>query len=486
MPPKESPSPKYLNQGQTGCVFRPALKCRGEAQDLDRSKVSKLFIDEGDAEHEWRQINVVSEMDPDNRFSLKSYGRCRVNRDDIPSAQLNKCGWDYRKQRSFIQHIYDYGGPDLQHLKNATLREFIQDARPLFLAALALKERGLSHTDIRPANVLYHPATKKMVLNDFGEMMKYEAILDKEFDMEYATFVPPEYGVYQAVRYDNLAFHAEDLARHYARALNTCLVGEDHPVLTDAFKADFGVSLDRFFVSKRLPEIEAVHTRLVDAWKKDSDGTHLEQMMVDLADRIDVYSLGFVLFDAMTRLYDLYRMNGIQVSKRALGEYVKLCYDMTCLNPVQRVTIEEAYERYQQIASKLKSRMSPTTMLVSARELELGKKPQEASQLKGKTSKLLQKNLESIRSRFPTFQEYEAFLKDHYVKPSVIQELNEKQSQMELAHLEKIAQRLPEDLLPDLKALLKKKSSGGKRYLQKDDRISKRKAASKSKAKGPA
>ena len=84
----------YVNQGTSGCVFRPAVHC--VESDPAIAKISKVFKTTAAMKEELTYNKTICEIDPDRKFTLKFFGTCVVNKGDFEPAR-HSCNFGHMK-----------------------------------------------------------------------------------------------------------------------------------------------------------------------------------------------------------------------------------------------------------------------------------------------------------------------------------------------------------------------------------------------------
>lgn len=150
---------RLLDQGMYGCVFTPALKCKGVAVKPDQEDpfhppVSKLILTD-DAKQEfavseiirrlpgWKRYFAVSESicEPSPKQTEKEMEECEIL-DDVPLSDFRILSMPYR------------GSPVYRHRFQIKDFDFISFVRHLLEAGSMLALFGIVHRDLHLGNVL--------------------------------------------------------------------------------------------------------------------------------------------------------------------------------------------------------------------------------------------------------------------------------------------------------------------------------------------
>jgi serine/threonine protein kinase len=177
----------YVDEGGYGCVFRPALPCKGQTRK--RNAISKILTDEN-VEDEMRLLKVIKKLDPDQKYFISYVTTCDpapAKRSDELSVcghireELSEMGEDVEKgdlvtevPDTMSMIVFPDGGVSLyglikkprKYLKGVTLVGFLKSLEPLFKGLVLLSERGISHFDIKMENILFDGNKCRYI--DFG------------------------------------------------------------------------------------------------------------------------------------------------------------------------------------------------------------------------------------------------------------------------------------------------------------------------------
>ena len=187
---------KAIASGSYGCVFKPAMLCKG---DVERKKdyITKVMY-HSYADLELKEMKMVTEVlkdipDGDKYFLANNITRCPLNEidgDDV-KGRKNKCSGAFAKSltdREFNLKInkglitginIPYGGKDLLDTigPNLTSKTFININKGIINliknGIVKFNKKKLLHLDIKHMNMLYNPKDKNVRLIDWGICAKY-------------------------------------------------------------------------------------------------------------------------------------------------------------------------------------------------------------------------------------------------------------------------------------------------------------------------
>jgi serine/threonine protein kinase len=366
---------KYLNNGTYGCVIAPNLKC--PHTDANNKYVSKVFSSIKSARDELEQVKIMEKVDPYNRFTIKMLEACKVDAFRlVPKEEMIKCkNFDNRTLNNSakqMQLIYEHGGIDLGHIKDMSFEDLFLDMRPLFWGLRAMNSKGITHYDIKPANIVYNPTTRKMAYIDFGLVHETSINYNVErFTKKYGSmqpfisyvyhYFPPEFKLYNSYKFElqhvnYTVIHALKQATYYEYTIgynkffNTYLI----PIIE--------------ILKTHSPELENQFTTLfdndLDSWRrtrflemiKEMEKYHGDPYFTRIEKKVDVYGLGISLLQILSMFFQN-SPSSLDVKKYS-GFYKQLftmLSAMTDFNPMQRISSSQAYNMYKSLYEMLKS-----------------------------------------------------------------------------------------------------------------------------------
>jgi serine/threonine protein kinase len=321
---------KFLAKGSYGCVVRPAYNCNKLLSS--ENTISKLFIYKNDWEKEVKINKIIEQLDPNNFFTVKMMDNCMIKMDGMNITK--KCNLE--KANDFIyQIVYEYGGDEIikifQHTEiiNAViiLKKFVN----IFEGICILDANDIIHHDIKPNNILYNIAKNKFYLIDFGLYITKD---DKHIhdDTKY-VYYPSEYAFLYYIK--------------NGKSLNKINV--------ENYKKLIGININ-FLMKKVIIDIKIRNKikNIYDNLDKDKEAIYNKIILnrdININNKIDVYMLGLTLYDFTIAIF-IHCTELNNISKIPI-EILDLISDMTNIDPYERVTIQEATERYKLIIHKM-------------------------------------------------------------------------------------------------------------------------------------
>lgn len=328
---------RFLGNGSYGCVYTPPLKCKNALTSGQKTKgmVGKVFFADAGFDEEVAMIKFVKEyVDPQSEFTIAMTDTCTIQKPHRKKMLVNAPSDCTNLQGNESQLIYPNGGNDLKAFAkryknnpNAFFRLF-KAMHPVFRGLVIMASKGVVHSDIKPANMLYHHRSKRVVLIDFDLMKKYHTLytpMDTHIkDADYMYF-PPEYKI--QVHGGNIDHRA--LLESYVERFR-------HLGSAQAFFERFNVSLE--------DDLANLLSKKKRRTKKDAQRFY---------EYVDVYSLGIALAEIMRSMQFL-EPEGLSKSVRAKLALVKhLIHHMIRPNPYERWHPKQVYATYQELLGML-------------------------------------------------------------------------------------------------------------------------------------
>lgn len=140
-----------IGQGTYGCVFRPALPCRGNTRNRP-GQISKL-MDASDAEEELKQRDLFRSVDPTQKYFLYPFEICDPKLPFDKKNRVNDCSVPMTV-RKILQSLD--GGESIQNINvdRADYPALFQSISNLFEGLEKAHAKDIVHNDIKPDNIV--------------------------------------------------------------------------------------------------------------------------------------------------------------------------------------------------------------------------------------------------------------------------------------------------------------------------------------------
>jgi serine/threonine protein kinase len=333
-----------IGDGASGCVYKPSLKC---VENLPPSfydnKVSKLML-ESNANLELKQNNFFDKLDTNFDYHLEKSHNCKIgyakNKDAIELCNILEKSQNGRtskeaipkknkKNKKWSALIQPYGGIDLFQLflverDYEFLVPFLTNFKNMFLAVQLLEQNKYLHRDIKPANILYNPLTHRFNLIDFGLHRHMNTIL---FNENQNFNQPLEYIFISIIVFKKMR-EKENFQPICKNKLEDILVNLEYdcsiPTIDPYFNEKIYTGL--------LSTIESIRTGKITYNDFRNKSLHT----------FDSYSLGFTLMHVVKK-------NITSLPLQLSNELYHLAFSMIDSNLENRITIQQAISKYEQI-----------------------------------------------------------------------------------------------------------------------------------------
>lgn len=351
---------KYVNNGTYGCVLKPAVSCSENTSLHDANTVSKVFKMHEFADAELSIYKtIVEKLDPDNKFTVKLEGSCKIKKKRFEKNELYQCrNLDKNSiPDELSQIIYEYGGIDLDiAVRQCTFQELFIGIQRVFNGIRVLYSQEYVHNDIKPPNIVYNTTTKKMSIIDFGLIQKFKDVYSNENDyfLNYRySYFPPEYTTCSYYfQKKNMNNWKDDVQSNKIPYMNNI------------------IEYNRLFIRPIDEDIQnnySAYPVFIKAWNelkdcgKDKFASFLrssishrdfQKYISGFTDKIDVYMLGITLLE-LFYLSELYLMNDIPGNIDFYVNVLKLVRKMIEMDPRKRIHPNVAYREYRKILKEI-------------------------------------------------------------------------------------------------------------------------------------
>ena len=329
---------KLMGEGTYGCAFYPHLPCEDGTRRAEG--IGKIFKREDDLEEEMEVNNIVRRIDPHNIFTVPYLGKCYVD-DAAVKPEDKASGCKKFVQGRQQQLLYRFGGINLYRFYSDHVtygRNFyLDDIAPLLVPVLegiaTMVQRGLVHSDIKPDNMVYDPAAKKIYLIDFGMAMPAKYLWRQEGLLKYDyPFYPPECLVMSRIL-ERQAFDTQLMQAFVKRFDPAFLTPFDN--LHGSLQHDFD--------------------RMIKDAKWMGNDMFVKSFTKDYVKKFDSYSIGISFLEVV--FFGKLKVRDEQLRKR----FVALLLDMTRMHPRDRMGPGMAAARLRDICGMRRTSLPRNT-----------------------------------------------------------------------------------------------------------------------------
>ena len=367
-----------INSGGQGCIFEPAIPCykksdaesdaKSDAKSKTKDKkgpkrknqrtVSKVSFNSKSSAREISMNDLVRKIPDHDSWAILWSQFCEtpayrklVKRSDIKKC-LDKKDVPRKPESHFPmlvgpfggQTIYDMGRAKLtksafktQGAFDAVLQKLIGTMKPLFEGLVALRTHKICHGDLSVRNVLVKDNKSYMI--DFGLSYRYS---NKTYLKKRVSFMRTIDKTYDPYPYEYILYSStnKQLQEERKDASN-----EDFREGHEDYVRFHEAVLGRTHVNKELEDY--LDQRIKGTIKKPS--------LTTLVQNIDTYSLGILI---PTLLHDIALDLGVpfktlktRCQKSKYKEFFSLCSTMTEFLSSNRLSPEDALQKFQSVAS---------------------------------------------------------------------------------------------------------------------------------------
>jgi serine/threonine protein kinase len=349
---------KLIFKGSSGCIFRPQIPCENSKKKRTKKRVSKLFIKKN---KEYKIGLKVKKIKGYSDWTILWENVCQSPEYEklLKESDINECLISQNIRPETLPQNYkftlyqgSYGGLTFENYSRKVIKQNIFNSEELFIkmfkkifkllhnifyGLMILNKHNICHHDINRGNILIKNNQSYIIDYDISlEMnnLKDNSFLTQRMREEFNgtriyDIYPYEYIYYILKDKDEILNEQKNIAL-YQNRLN--------------YYEDY----------------EPIHHKL---FNRDTDNLRFElledklmgkKMNLDLLiNKLDVYSLGMsilILFIERCEDYNIKTDECIRLFKlKDLKPYMDLIKDMTEFNYKDRISIEEAYERYKNL-----------------------------------------------------------------------------------------------------------------------------------------
>lgn len=340
--------PKFIKEGTYGCVHRPSLRCKDKKLNYNE-KISKTLPSD-EAAKELGEYVLIKNADPQAKFFLGVPENCKFNPNAINKAAVEKCSQKtaiLNPQNNYDILIMSDGGDNLEDFaikmsnqsktpKNTKImQQFWIESIQLLYGVKAFLDNGICHHDIKPQNIVYNVKKNRLNYIDFGltETIKDSQKKCKDSKYEFAM-------CHWNFPFENILLNVGD----YKEFLS--LDGKKRKTKIAKWMKEYQAQFAIFFEYSMENPAEA---------EKRKHLVHFSDFMLNRIDNMthdeftakgfgtqDSYGLALSLLSVLNQTKHL-------TSEKIFFRLQDLFYEMIRSNLIERIEIDEAIEKYQEI-----------------------------------------------------------------------------------------------------------------------------------------
>lgn len=343
--------PNMIGKGTYGCVYSPPLRCVGQ-QEREEGVVSKLML-ASDAVSELKAFErlQINQVDPEEEFSINSPTSCAINPDDY--THFKQCP-NYKHGKNVPEQfkllLYKAGGIDMNTMildkekgsDPKEILEIMQRLENVFYGLAVMNRNNLYHIDVKPQNIVCQPGGCRLI--DFGISCHIDPVTNKvtmgEDDQSadkaktvYSNGIRYIFWPYETVMLNNghLIGNKEEIRRVLKEVL---------PKFIKPYNSHYA-SIERKLVRHFYPKFYTMDSITAFIYPSEAAEKLAKLSLVEIADKIDVYSLGITIIILCGKLIEFWGSPAQVLAGKLINP------DFT-----QRPTAEQAYMEYVHIMNR--------------------------------------------------------------------------------------------------------------------------------------
>jgi len=372
-----------IGEGAYGCVHKPSLTCKSKRISY-KNKISKIMLYEN-ARKELDEYMIISATDPTHDYYTGDPTICKVNETAKNKKSIEKCknikledeseaeakdsNITYKNEDNDAVPIDDLsllimedGGLDLKKYGNMVKKQkstakhikknmlFWIEVHRLFRGLVVFQHNGLMHHDLKMENIVYNEKKNRINYIDFGFMteMEKEIKISRQSENRYANSpfwsFPFEVKYMNRSKYMRFAKKTNTLKNEYFIQLMEKLKKGESNDTADSMRIFFGYILQNQTDNDKRENIKMFlndfYTTLMDEIKPDKYDDFLHKTVKTF----DIFGLAFGLIPFLENSRHF-------MDKKTYQEFYDCFYHMITPNIIQRYTIEEAMDNYENCLS---------------------------------------------------------------------------------------------------------------------------------------
>ena len=366
-----SKEPIVIGEGAFGCVIKPSLPCSNKNISY-KNKISKVMFSK-EAVKELKEYTTIAKVDKMGKFYLGIPTHCRIKKTKETIKAIEKCvnlKKKYFHKKSIKDGIKDLdllvmkdGGMNLKILSimvdvmkitpenSIKVKKIWIEMHKLFHGLLLFKKHGILHHDIKPQNIVYNINDHLVNFIDFGHMRNISYEIKKSTASNNWIYDYPFWNYPLEIQFlnkhDYIKFASKTGSEKEKVFLDTShdFYNNSDTKFVDAFR-NF---LDYIIYNKSKSEEKAIINKYFKAYHKmmieQIVPENYKEFLLKSITSIDIYGLGMSLY---------YLLNcSTHFLKTDLISALETCFfNMTTPNLLQRFSIEEAIDMYENILTE--------------------------------------------------------------------------------------------------------------------------------------
>jgi hypothetical protein len=348
---------KLIFKGSSGCIFRPQIPCQKTKRKKKKSKnkVSKLMFDRGN--HEYDFTKMIKKIKGHEKWTVLWEDMCKSSKYEelLKNTDIKKCianNEDYSritKDYQFLLYQGSYGGVTLDNYCTKNISKKILTNRKqfnqffiklfklmknVFYGLTQLYKHNICHQDINIRNILIKG--NKSFIIDYDISLKMKGIEKNKFLKKRMIEEMIGDRIYEAYPFEYYYYLLED----------------KKDILTEMDKINSYQNLI-FYYELYEPIHKSIFNTDTDKLRSKLLEDKLNGLDMDLDElmrKLDTYSLATMILisviDSAERLNIPLKNITPYFRSKELKPYMDLIRDMIKFNYQDRITPDEAYERY--------------------------------------------------------------------------------------------------------------------------------------------
>ena len=353
----------FIGKGSSSCVFKPSIPCKSKRKNKKKNKnknktkakakVSKVMVNSNkkNIRKELTMNNIIGKIPNHKEWAYIWTEHCKSPTYEIMKeiSEIDKCLAEKKLTKQHFKNISmfhgEYGGPKLINYCLKLIKKNTFEKKTLFIEAfnkcfklldsvfkgiVELGENKISHQDLSYGNIIIN--NNKSFIIDFGISCKFTDLKNiKERSLKQLRGSR----IYSPYPYDYIyAFATPKEKKKEIEYYQNKLPRNNH--------GDYLFIHKTFFNRKNIEY--NIFNNLNDTSKTDSS---------IIIENLDTYSLGIMLPNLFVSFADNYKIDRKELAKvfayKEIQTKMALLKDMTEYDSVNRIKIEEAYNRFKQL-----------------------------------------------------------------------------------------------------------------------------------------